>query len=181
MADSEKKTKKWWQHLLIIPIMALIDVVFLFIAALLDSSMPSGSQVGHPMPAITIIIAFILAAVTVVLVIRGVVLAIKSAIPKKQKEENDVESVPSEETKQKPVWMCFLPLIIQLAVSVVLLIVCGSSEINAFYNKPDHIGFAVPIVTFMLFGILLILAVITLVITLIVVKKRYSGKGKTAQ
>lgn len=160
----DKKTKKWWQHLLIIPITAVADAILLVIALIIDGSMGTPQGQGHPAPAITIITALILAVVSAVLIIRGIILAVKSLLPRKEQQ--------SAESVQKPVWRCFIPLIVQIVLSAVLVVIVGTNEINAFYNNPDHIGFAIPIGTFMLAGILLILAVVTLIITIIAAGRR---------
>lgn len=155
-----KKQKKWWQYLLSIPAVLILDVVIMLMALFFDGAWVRDVDYGHGMPVFTIISGIIMAVITLVTVIKAIVKAIGSV--KQKDDENHV-------AEKKPT---YVPVIVSLIVSAAALYFCGKYEIESFYTDPQHVGFAVPIVTFFLAVILLVVNLIVIFITHKVNKKR---------
>lgn len=174
----QKKEKKWWHHLLTIPICLGIDLIVFIIAALIDSSLGKGDA-GHPAPAVLIIVLLVFGLITIILTLRALILCIKTLLRKNQNKSPVLEqssAVSSDQApapkKKKPVWRCFIPLMIEIPVASFLVWLCGHNEINSFYNDPEHIGFAVPVATFFLAFIFLIITIALAVVCIIIASKR---------
>ena len=74
--------------------------------------------------------------------------------------------------KKKELWRCFIPLLIEIPAAVLIVCLCGYYEISSFYERPDHIGFAIPIGTFFVALSLLAVTVILAVICMVRAYKR---------
>ena len=162
-----KKNKKWWQYLLMIPVCLLIDLLVFSIAAVIDFSIASGEQ-GHPAPFITLMAILILGIVTLVVIIYALVKCIQSLVKEKKNLDNEKPEVKMESLnnngQKKAVWHCFIPLFVEIPLSVIVVFLCGRKEINAFYNDPSHIGFAIPVSTFAIAFMLFLLTVVLLLV-----------------
>lgn len=75
-----RKDKKWWQHLLAIPTMLLIDIILLFGALMLDSKIFLSEGLGHGLPAVSLFAGMVLMVITVFIIVRAIVLAIRGII-----------------------------------------------------------------------------------------------------
>lgn len=76
-------------YLLMIPLVLVIDGIFLTLAMLVDSSLFQGSEViGHGMPAVTIICFFLLLIVTAAIIILSVALTIVNSRKKHRQNKN---------------------------------------------------------------------------------------------
>lgn len=80
---------------------------------------------------------------------------------------------------KEKIWHCFIPLMVEIPTAILLVFLCGHFEINSFYNDPEHIGFAVPIVTFLLAGFFFLLTLILLIVCIVRAVNR-SKKQKEA-
>ena len=85
------------------------------------------------------------------------------------------------EKKIKKVWHCFIPLFIEIPIAFLIVVLYGMHEINSFYANPDHIGFAIPAVTFLLAFIFLCITVVLLIICLIAAHIRRKRNQKLMQ
>ena len=74
-----KKEKKWWQHLLVIPVMLVIDVLALAAAGMADTAIANNS-LGHPAPAVMIAAVVVCGILTVLLTIWAVIRCLRSVI-----------------------------------------------------------------------------------------------------
>ena len=168
----QKKEKKWWKHLLIIPIMLVIDLIALYFASNADAAIAAGKQ-GHPAPAFVLIVTIVFGALTIVLTLRALLLSLRTAFHRRkdqQSEDNEKQSEYSD--RNKPAWRCFIPLIIQIPVSLIIVFVSGYFEISNFYNDPNHIGFAIPAVTFLLAAVCLLITIILAIFCTIGARRR---------
>lgn len=168
-----KREKKWWQYLLVIPVMLVIDVIALCIAGMADTA-SAGDGLGHPMPAFLFVAIIICGVLTVVLTIRALFLCI-GAIFHIHKDGEDKNPVMEN---KKPAWRCFIPLMVEIPLALIIVIICGYLEINSFYNNPNHIGFAFPITTFVLAGGCLLVIGVTGVICAIAAAIRNKRNNK---
>lgn len=75
-----RKDKKWWQHLLDIPMMFLVDIIILFGALMLDSKIFLSEGLGHGLPAVSLFVGMVLMVITVFVIVRAIVLAIRGII-----------------------------------------------------------------------------------------------------
>ena len=73
--------RKWWKHLIAIPIMLVIDVIGFVIAALVDVYLLSttGGE-GHDFPLFTLLICAALIVVTIIVMARMIILIIGDII-----------------------------------------------------------------------------------------------------
>ena len=150
------------KYILRVPLMIMIDAIIFTICLLIDGSMTSTSEVGHPAPYLTLIVGFILVIVTVFVIIQSLYKVISSVIHKDDKPSN------ISRKKTHPI----IPILISYGVSLLILYFVGSNEINSFYNDPTHIGFAVPVVTFMVAIVLFIICFIIAVFSIWQYKKK---------
>ena len=159
MDQKRKKEKKWWQYLLVIPVMAVIDLLTLFAVGMADTA---EDGVGHPLPALVFAAVMIVGAATVVLTVRAVILCIRAIIRARRGAETEEHGFEQSTAavRQKKVWHCFIPLMIETPLALIAVIACGWWEISSFYNDPTHVGFAVPITTFALAGVCLLLTLV---------------------
>ena len=153
-----------------IPACLLIDLLVFAVASVIDSSIASGNQ-GHPAPFVTMIAMLILAALTIFVVIYALVRCIQSLIREKKRINSEnmnatTEPLPDKGEK-KPAWHCFIPLFVEIPVSIVIVFLYGRKEINDFYSDPSHIGFAIPASTFAIAFILFLITIVLLVICII--------------
>ena len=148
------RNKKWYSHLLSIPIVLLIDIAILIIALLIDDKIfnsPSGA--GHPLPAFSMI----------VLIVLSIIKTISSLIGKDKAKEG---------IKPKRPINAFITPAIMAIISSIIVILYGRKEINDFYNDPNHIGFAIPARTFALALLLFVATAIALIVAFIIFRKR---------
>lgn len=180
MDQKRKKDKKWWQYLLVIPVMAAADVLALLAAGMADTAL-AGDGPGHPAPAFFLAALVICGVLTVVLTLRALILCLRTVIRTRRgtgtEEPACKQSTAPEYTKK--VWHCFIPLMIEIPLALISVIFCGYWEISSFYNNPNHVGFAFPVTTFLLAGIcLLVTVVIGLICTIAaVIRSRKNSKS----
>lgn len=93
--SSKTGKKKWWQHLLVIPVLAVVDTVLMTAAVMLDRA---GAAAAAPAPGFTVIFGLILFAVTAVLGIRALFLTVKSFFPEtKTEQEKKQKTIPEKD------------------------------------------------------------------------------------
>lgn len=155
-----------------IPISLLLDAVLIFIALMIDTQMDSQGKMGHGLPAVSLAVAFICAVITIALTVRSIILSIAAIVKNNQKDEK----IDGTDNKPKAIWTCFIPIAVQVLISVIIVFLYGRNEMNNFYSEPKHIGFSIPMGTFLIAAVALILFVITLVITLVVVGKKLKAE-----
>lgn len=175
MNQTGKKEKKWWQYLLVIPVMLLIDIIALIITGIADTT-AAGDGLGHPAPAFLLVAVIISGILTMVLTVRALILCLKTIVSahRKTDAEEPGEKQNVAPGQKKPVWHCFIPLMIEAPIVITAVIICGYWEISSFYNDPAKIGFAFPIATFLLAGIglLITIAIGIACITFAVIRSR---------
>lgn len=169
--NQKTKEKKWWQHLLIIPVLLVVDVIALAAAGVADTK-HAGENLGHPVPVFFMAVLIIGGVINVVLIIRALILCLKSL-----RKRNDTAE-ESSAGQIKPVWRCFIPLMIEIPVAVMAVAICAYFEISSFYSNPVHVGFAVPVATFLLTGICLLVIIVTGIICLIAAAVRRNRNKK---
>lgn len=158
------RNKKWYSHLLSIPIVLLIDIAILIIALLIDDKIfnsPSGA--GHPLPAFSTIVLIVLSIITCIVAISSIIKAISSLIGK-DKAKEDINP-------KRPIKAFITPAIMAI-ISSIIVTLYGRKEINDFYNDPNHIGFAIPARTFALALLLFVATAIALIVAFIIFRKR---------
>lgn len=157
------KKKKWWQYLLRIPAVFLIDIAVLVLAGIADTYLFSGSEnTGHGAPAIIIIAFVVMVVVTAVVIIKTIVDIFR--------KEKTTET--KEVTVKKGSGRILLVIPAQIIISLIILFFTFRAEVNSFYASPEHVGFPVPIVSFVLAFILMIVTVLTVIIVLLINGKR---------
>ncbi len=163
-------------NLLFIPGAALVDIIILFVAILIDSSkMPDAGGQGHAMPAFTIIAFFLIIIVSVAGVVLAIVLTItKSAKKKKAKAaaaavfETASVAIPAqtEEKKKNPKALLFLLIgPTQAAIAYIFCMLCVFLELSL--EEPPQIGFPIPVFSIILIIICAILTVIAVIVSVI--------------
>lgn len=164
------KEKKWWQHLISIPIVLLVDILMLALSLYLDGKLfANGNANGHGMPVLSLISVFVIIIITIITIVTSISKAIKSV-----RKDTDIEKTGIE-NKPKSIGSAFIPFGIILVISIIIVIISFKNEINSFYSNPGNIGFAVPMFSFMLTGILILINGVVLIISIIVACKR-AGK-----
>ena len=163
----------------------IIDLAVMVAAVLFDTYIANGEQ-GHPAPFMTFIAAVVMGVITVVVIICDIVNCIRSAVRDKQPKDTPqdlLQSAPTSRSatpkKKKPVWRCFIPLMIEIPLTMGFLLWYGSYEINSFYEDPSHIGFAIPIGTIVLALLFAAITVVLLAVCIIVAVNR-AKKNKSA-
>lgn len=173
-----KREKKWWQHLLVIPAMLLVDTLLLIAAGHADTSM-AGDGLGHPVPAFLLFAMLICGVLTVVLTVRALFLCVKALVRTRKGSDTEPEYTTGDRQEQKkPVWRCYIPLMAEIPLAVIAVGICGYYEINKFYNNPAHIGFAIPAGTFLLVAVCLVIIAVTGIICTIAAAVRKKKNDK---
>ena len=96
--SSKTGKKKWWRHLLVIPVLAVADTVLMTAAVMLDRAGAAAPAPGSPAPGFTVIFGLILFAVTAVLGIRALFLTGKSFFPEtKTEQEKKQKTIPEKD------------------------------------------------------------------------------------
>lgn len=126
-----KKPTPWWAHLLWIPLQLILAAVGVIAAVALDQT---DSGIG------------MLAAGFVLAVMTGVVIT-----------EALYRAIGSLSKKAPSGLQCWLPFLMQAVLYTVLVAALGLNEINSFYARPDHVGFAIPVMSILL-GVFLFIA-----------------------
>lgn len=86
----KRKDKKWWQHLLVIPVVLLADLIILALAGMADTAI-AGDGLGHPMPVFILLAMLVCGALTVVLTLRALILCLKAIIRSRRQHEKEIE------------------------------------------------------------------------------------------
>jgi len=74
------KKEKTFSHLLSILVILVIDIVVFVGAVLLDQKIATGTAVGHPAPAFTVIAYIVMPAITVIVAVVAVFKTIRGLI-----------------------------------------------------------------------------------------------------
>lgn len=170
--------KTWKQYLGDIAKIILFDVLGFMIAVFVDILMlPNSQYPSHPSPVVTVITVMALGALTVFVVVKSIVMAI-IAYNKQKSRKDDVDyqsRIDELNNKSKLSKKALLIIPVQAIVSIILVFMCGSYEVNSFYNDPNHFGFAIPMLSFILAAILFVLFIIVTLILILLTrtKRRY--------
>lgn len=147
----KKKYAPWWVHLLLIPLQLIFDgVVGLMVLVSSDSS--------FRMVIPTLLLLGIMTSVVVTTAFHKAAASVKS-------RRSGGETVVSYKTGLS-LWQYWLPFLIQSLLYTAIVMAYGSYEINSFYARPDHVGFAIPVMTLCLAIYLLSLDFITFLLCL---------------
>ena len=147
-----------WKNLIRIPKVIIADAVIFLIALFIDGMLaPSqGTGEGHGGPFVSIIVGLILVVVTAIVfgvtIFRILVILIG---PKNN------EGKPIKRTNP------LIPISFTVILSLFIVVPMFQAEVSSFYNDPNHIGFAIPIVSltvgFVLFVICAAVALISII------------------
>lgn len=69
-------------------------------------------------------------------------------------------------------WKPLLAIPVVAIVSALITVISFTKEVNAFYNDPSHVGFAIPVFSFFLAFALFVVTIIVTVISLSIARKR---------
>lgn len=153
---------------MMIPLQLLIDVLAFFAAFMAGSFFFSEDEEGYGFFIVAILIGFILLVITSVVMVKSIVGALKSLRTRKDAEESSdiTENLPT------PRWYYLIPVVIQIIISVIVVFIVGNIEINQFYANPDHVGFAIPIITFLIAALMALVTLIVIVVCIILAAKQ---------
>lgn len=151
--------KRWLR----IPILLLVDLILFVVSLVVEMTLRTNKEDGA---VFTVILAFILAVVTGIVLIVTILKSIQSFF----------EKDGSPRVKKHPKAKYYVIMALQIIVSTVLVMVVGKHEIDAFYARPDHVGFAIPFVSFLLAAFLFVMTLIVVGVCLILIFRKPRNK-----
>ena len=147
-----------WKNLIRIPKVIVADAIIFMIAVFIDGMLLNNTSTGegHGGPFISILVGLVLVFVTVI--VFGVTIYRILAI-----------LIGPKNSDGKPVKRThpLIPISFTAILSLLIVVPMFQAEVSSFYNDPNHIGFAIPIVSltvgFVLFVICAAVALISII------------------
>lgn len=165
----EKKQTPWWAYLLLIPLQFVLDLIVMVIALMLDNTSSA---------VFLTVVAALLAVLTAMVVTGAIYKAIAAGKTRRKRNNPGGEDAPISDQDGLAAWQYWIPLLVQTLLYTGIVIAVGSIEINRFYADPNHVGFAIPVISICLALYFLLTDVVTFLICLLRFGKAHMAKTK---
>lgn len=153
--------------MLLIPLQFVLDLIVMVIALMLDNTSST---------VFLTVVAALLAVVTAMAVTRAIYKAI--AAGKNRRNNPGGEDVSISDQDGLSAWQYWIPLLVQTILYTGIVIAVGGIEINRFYADPNHVGFAIPVISICLALYFLLTDVVTFLICLFHFGKAHMARTK---